>query len=121
MTPIERAQYQSALASGRLVVQSCVDCGILRFYPKPVCPACEGLGYSWVTLSGKGEIYSYTTLPDPENGLRIVVLVEFAEGIRALGRLDEEYEPAIGDRVGLVASLSPGAITFRKDLGEPHL
>jgi uncharacterized protein len=115
MTPAEREQYQSALANGQLVVQSCADCGRLRFYPKPLCPACGGPGYSWVALSGEGEIYSYTMVERAEQGKRIVVLVTFVEGIRALGNLDEVKEPAIGDRVTLVVGPSTSnAITFRR-------
>lgn len=117
MTPEEHEQFQAALADGRLLVQACTNCGVLRFYPKPVCPACDALGYSWVALSGKGEIHSYTTLAEPQQELRVVVLVDLVEGVRALGRLDSANEPAIGDHVTLVAARSPytGAITFRND------
>ena len=52
--------FWQGVREGRLVIQRCVACGLLRHYPQPMCPACRSLGFDWAPVSGRGRIYSYT-------------------------------------------------------------
>lgn len=51
--------WQAAL-EGRLVVQRCVGCGRLQFYPRAFCLSCMREDLEWHPCSGYGSIYTYT-------------------------------------------------------------
>ena len=55
----EYAGYFEAARNHRLVVQKCLNCGLLRAEPGPGCPWCPSSRWDWHTVSGKGAIYSY--------------------------------------------------------------
>jgi uncharacterized OB-fold protein len=44
---------------GELRVQECTECGLKRVPPTTACPFCAAEGAKWVTVSGKGTVYSY--------------------------------------------------------------
>jgi uncharacterized OB-fold protein len=52
--------FWDAAAQHRLVVAQCETCGTCRMPPTPFCPACQSQQIDWKTLSGLGEIYTYT-------------------------------------------------------------
>jgi uncharacterized protein len=56
--------FWEGTARGRLVVQSCAECGRLRMPPRPMCPACNSLRHEWQAMSGRGAIWSFV-VPHP--------------------------------------------------------
>lgn len=58
-TDSEHRGYYEAAGQGRLVVQRCTACGLLRGTLGSACPFCTSGGWEWHTVSGKGTIYSY--------------------------------------------------------------
>jgi uncharacterized OB-fold protein len=61
--------YWDAAEAGRLARQVCDDCGRNFFTPQIACPACQSEAWRWVESSGRGTIYSLTTVhkgPTPE-------------------------------------------------------
>jgi uncharacterized protein len=46
----------------RLRAEVCNECGNTIFPPRDVCPYCAEQKQSWTNLSGRGEVYSYTTM-----------------------------------------------------------
>lgn len=80
-----RPHWEGAKA-GALRVQRCTSCGKLRYPPARWCDACREEGAEWVTLSGRGTVWSWCVfhrayfkgfeeeLPYP------VVLIELEEG-----------------------------------------
>jgi len=58
-TDSEHRGYYEAAAQGRLVVQRCANCTLLRGEIAAACPFCTSGGWSWAEVSGKGTIYSY--------------------------------------------------------------
>lgn len=52
--------FWQGVREGRLVIQRCKACGLLRHYPQPMCPACRALDFDWAPVAGRGSIYSYT-------------------------------------------------------------
>jgi uncharacterized OB-fold protein len=52
--------FWAAAREHRLVAPACADCGHFRMPPTPFCPVCQSQRIDWVTLSGRGSIYSYT-------------------------------------------------------------
>ena len=99
--------YWEAAREGRLVVQTCANCGTMRFFPSHLCRACGSAEHTWEQVSGKGTIYSITIVhraPTPafrENAPYAVALVNLAEGPRMLANIigDGALEAKIGDAV----------------------
>ncbi|MEV6330793.1 zinc ribbon domain-containing protein [Streptomyces sp. NPDC051909] len=67
LTPLideDGAPFWEYAARHELRVQSCTDCGELRFPPRPCCPHCRSFDSEWRLMSGRGRIWSYV-LPHP--------------------------------------------------------
>jgi uncharacterized OB-fold protein len=82
------APYWEACRQGRLTAQRCAACGHLRWPPSVLCPRCLALEHAWVTLSGRGTIYSFIVVHRPQHPAFFadapynVAIVELEEGIR---------------------------------------
>ena len=68
-----------------LVGEVCPHCQAKIFPPRDVCPNCSGEAKTPYTFSGKGEVFSYTTVYEPpagyeENAPYTVALVKLTEG-----------------------------------------
>jgi uncharacterized OB-fold protein len=68
----------------RLVGEVCEGCGARIFPPRDVCPECEAPAKTPFAFSGRGEVYSYSTVYHPPKGFE-----EFAPYTVALVRLEE--------------------------------
>ena len=76
---------------GRLLIQRCAACAMLRHPPRPMCPNCHSLEWEVIDASGRGPVYSYVMprhppLPFFDDGY-IVVLVELEDGVRRVSNL----------------------------------
>ncbi|PCI67538.1 MAG: DNA-binding protein [Piscirickettsiaceae bacterium] len=95
--------YQQYLQKDTLALPKCIECNKFHFYPRIVCPHCGSFNLEWQILSGKGEVYSTTTIRrKPERGGNYnVCLVTLDEGPRMMSRVDgiaaEDVE--IGDKL----------------------
>ena len=98
-------------AQGIMSAQRCLDCGRLQYYPKPVCSRCLSRNMVFEPLSGKGTVYSFTTVRRPENPDFVdeapytFLDVQLEEGIRLVSRLADERDAeglAIGDALEVV-------------------
>jgi uncharacterized protein len=80
---------------GELRVQTCADCGLRRFPPRPCCPGCRSFASSWQRTSGRGRIWSFVVAHPPllpayaEHAPYPVAVVELddAAAIRMVGTL----------------------------------
>src|SRR5207244_1069886 len=57
----DEAPFWLAALEGQLDIQACADCRTLRHPPRPVCAHCGATEHEWRTVSGRGEVWSYTT------------------------------------------------------------
>jgi uncharacterized OB-fold protein len=107
----DSAFFADGLKQGKVLIQRCKACGVLRHPPRPMCSACNSFDWDTVTASGRGTIYSYTTIHHgPTPGL-VAVLVALEEGVRMVGDLVEpEKSPpvAIGEKVKAEILADPG-------------
>jgi len=77
----------------RFTLPRCEGCGKFHFYPRPVCPHCQGAKLAWAEASGKGAVYSHSTVhraPSPEfkdDVPYVVAIVETDEGPHLLSRV----------------------------------
>ena len=77
-----------------LKAEVCNLCGNTIFPPRDVCPHCAQQRQTWTTLSGRGEIYSYTTMHSVPVGFEeyspyMVALVKLAEGPMVTAQLTD--------------------------------
>ena len=82
VTP-DTEQWWDATRERRLVIQRCRQHGHLQHYPRSLCTRCGSTDLDFVDASGRGTIYSHTTVhraPSPDVRVPYVV---------ALVRLDE--------------------------------
>jgi uncharacterized OB-fold protein len=68
-----------------LVGEVCPHCETKIFPPRDICPHCSQEAKTAYTFSGKGEVFSYTTIYDPPAGYEAyvpytVALVKLEEG-----------------------------------------
>jgi uncharacterized OB-fold protein len=80
-----------------LRVQRCSSCDSLQWPPRPACGRCASLETEWVTVPGRGELFSWTvvartTLPDHVDEVPYAVAVVTLEGlpVRMIGRVDTD-------------------------------
>ena len=87
---------------GVLRVQRCAACGSYEFIPQAGCTRCQAGKLEWVESSGRGSVYSHTTVyrpPRPEfDAPYVVAIVELEEGWHMLTNLGDcrPEEVAIG-------------------------
>ncbi|MGE0715622.1 MAG: Zn-ribbon domain-containing OB-fold protein [Alphaproteobacteria bacterium] len=84
------AVYRDALLEGRFIVQRCGACGKSSFPPRVFCKHCGEAALEWITASGDGVVYATSAVrnrPD-KGGDHNVSLVDLAEGVRMLTRVD---------------------------------
>ena len=109
------AFFWDGVAAGRLLIQRCADCGVLRHPPAPMCGACGSLAWDTAEASGRGRVYSwmFSLHPNrPDDAPRIVILVELEEGTRLVSNLVDP--PHAGPYDDL-----PVVVDFRDDRGTP--
>ena len=58
----ESKPYWDAVAEGKLLYGSCNACKKPHFFPRSICPFCGSDDTEWKEASGKGTIYSHTTM-----------------------------------------------------------
>jgi uncharacterized OB-fold protein/acyl dehydratase len=96
------------LQQGKLLIQQCAVCGLLRHPPGPMCRDCHSLEWTTLEASGGGTIHSFVVVHYPQipslDYPNQVVLVDLDEGVRIVANTFEmsREQLVIGTRVQLV-------------------
>lgn len=79
-------QYFTFLREGVWKIQWCGACSQAIFYPRVHCPSCGSQGLTWIEPSGRGTVYSYTTIDRTAQagGSYNVCLIDLNEGPRVM-------------------------------------
>jgi len=92
-----------------LVGEECPHCSAKIFPPRDVCPECGGEAKEPYRFSGRGSVYSYTTMHSAPSGFEeslpyTIALVKLDEGPTVTAQLTDlgEKEVAIGMPVEMV-------------------
>jgi uncharacterized OB-fold protein len=107
--------YWDGLSAGELKLQSCADCGSLRYPDAPCCPECLAVEYSWRPVSGKATLWSWIVMHqryfEAFDELRpyLVAQVKLDEGVLMISSLvdpPEDLQIDVPLQVEFVASPS---------------
>jgi len=105
---------------GRLLLQRCGRCAAYRWTPQHLCIRCHAEEYEWTAVSGRGTVYSHSTVERPplpafQPGY-VVAVVELEEGPLMLTNLVDcaPAEVAVGTPVEVVFEKASDEITLYK-------
>ena len=76
-----------------LLIQQCQDCKTNFLYPKLYCPNCLSPNIAWVKSSGRGKIYTFTTVYNyaptdfMEDVPYTVAVIRLEEGVQLMSNL----------------------------------
>lgn len=123
-----KAFYEFCRA-GELRFQRCTACGTWRHVPRERCGACGDAGFEWARSSGRGIVYTWTTIARALHPAfagetpYAAVVVEMEEGVRLLSRVVDVPLDALA--IGLPVEVVFEAVTpevtlprFRRRAGE---
>jgi len=83
--------FFEGLKQGRLLIQRCASCGVLRHPPRPACAECHSLEWDTVESSGRGTVFSFVVVHHPQipsfDYPLPIAVVELEEGTRLVGDL----------------------------------
>ena len=84
--------YWEGAQHGRLVLPRCKPCGHVIWYPRPFCAECGSRDVEWFEATGKGILYSFTTVRRSQGNYAasvpyVVAYVELSEGPRVLSNI----------------------------------
>jgi uncharacterized OB-fold protein len=103
-----------------LVGEVCENCNAKLFPPRDICPECGKEAKTLFQFSGKGEVYSYTTVYDAPEGYAeqapyTLAMVKLQEGPLVTAQLTDlgSQKPAIGMPVEMVTRLLRSATDER--------
>src|SRR6185369_1117670 len=89
----DSAPFWKACRDGQLTMQRCAACRRMQFYPRLYCAHCLSEQMTWEIVSGKGEVYSFSTIhralsPAFKDQVPyIVAAIDLVEGPRMMARL----------------------------------
>lgn len=83
-----------------LVGEVCPHCEVKIFPPRDVCPDCGGEAKTTFAFSGRGEVYSYTTIYEAPSGFEstapyTVALIKLEEGPIVTAQLTDVDSAAV--------------------------
>ena len=116
----DSAPYWEAAREGRLDIPLCGDCGRHHFYPRAICPHCHSDNLKFDTVSGRGEVHTFTIARRPagpafaDDVPYVVALIELEEGPRMMSRIqtDDPESVQIGASVEVTFVKATDEITF---------
>lgn len=98
----ESAPFHAAAAEGRFLLRRCTDCEQVHWYPRAICPFCQGETV-WEDGAGTGTVYTYSTMSRAKPPYTLAY-VELTEGPRMMTMLVDcdPADLAIGQPVKVV-------------------
>jgi uncharacterized OB-fold protein len=106
---VENRRFFDAAAEGKLLIGQCDACGQPHYYPRALCPFCLATS-KWVESSGKGAIYSLSTMRRGAGAPFTLAYVTLDDGPAVLTNIatDDHDALAIGQRVSVTFVASDG-------------
>jgi uncharacterized protein len=110
----ESRPFWEAAQDGRLLLRRCDDCGEAHYYPRSICPLCGSASTQWQEASGRGTIYSLSTMRRGPAAPFTLAYVTLAEGPTMITNIltDDHDALAIGQPVTLSFVPSDGGAPY---------
>jgi uncharacterized OB-fold protein len=105
----ESQLFWTAADEGRLMIKRCLSCSQVHFYPRDICPHCLSDRTEWLQASGRGTVYSFSTMGKGEAAYTLA-FVALDEGITMMTNLIDcdPKDVTIGQPVEVVFKPSQG-------------
>lgn len=90
--------FWAGVEQGKLLFQRCGGCQAVVWPAHSVCPYCDATGLTWEASSGRGEIYSFSTVMRPptpvwnDKAPYTVGIVHLEEDYYFFTEIDEPWE-----------------------------
>jgi uncharacterized OB-fold protein len=112
--------FWEGIEAGRLLLERCLGCQAVIWYPRGFCPRCGSTAVEWTEASGRGTVYTYTVARRSFGGWAaavpyVIAYIELAEGPRVLSNVVgvPPDEVSIGLAVEVVMKAGGGAYWFQ--------
>ena len=94
-TTAATAAFWEGCQNQRLLIQRCVQCGHLQFFPRSICTACMSEDLEWKQASGRGKVRTYTVIRHPVSRAyadevpNVLALIRLEEGPTMMSALTD--------------------------------
>ena len=110
--------FWDAAKQHRLQLQHCGGCQSFIYYPRDRCPHCLSEQLEWRPVSGKGKVYSYTTVRRASvrsfaDKPYVLAIVELNEGVRMTTNIEAPPETV---RIGMPVTVLFDDVTPERTL-----
>ena len=105
-------EFWYGLKENKLLLQKCLDCNRVQFFPRPLCVNCFSTNLGWEESKGMGTIYSLTLVRTTfipaymkqisDTGMPVIfAIIDLDEGVRMMSQIVgcKPGEVEIGERV----------------------
>lgn len=96
-------EFWRGCREGELRMQRCANCEELNWFPRGLCVNCSSSDMNWISLSGRGTVYTFSVVARPPNDSfptpYVLALVDLDEGVRLMTHLVGVDPAAV--RIGL--------------------
>ena len=85
--------FWDAAKRHEFIMPRCRKCGSYFWYPRPHCPDCLTEDWEWSAVSGRGRLYTFTVVRQPQNPAfaddtpYAYAVVQLDEGVRMLSNV----------------------------------
>ncbi|MCW3982989.1 MAG: Zn-ribbon domain-containing OB-fold protein [Candidatus Bathyarchaeota archaeon] len=109
--PFTIEQFYKFLQQGKLMAGKCQKCGKIHLPPRPLCDNCYSQEFSWIQVSGKGKLVTYTVInvaPAQFQALApyAVGIVELENGLKIPGMIQDIKQEQL--KIGMELTLDFG-------------
>lgn len=109
--PFTIDQFYKFLSQGKLMAGKCGKCGKIHLPPRPLCSNCFSKEFTWLPVSGKGKLLTYTVInvaPQQFQALTpyAVGIVELEGGLKIPGMIQDLSQEQL--KIGMELTLDFG-------------
>jgi uncharacterized protein len=109
--PFTIEQFYRFLQQGSLMAGKCQKCSKMHLPPRPLCDKCFSQQFSWVRVSGKGKLLTYTIISVAPQQFQDLIpyavgIVELDNGLKIPGMIQQIKHVEL--KIGMALTLDFG-------------
>jgi len=107
--PFTIEQFYKFLSTNKLMAGKCEKCGKIHLPPRPLCNDCFSKEFTWLPLTGKGKLLTYTIIHIAPTQFQTLTpyavgIVELKEGVKIPGMIQNITQEHL--HIGMELALS---------------